>query len=162
MEEALAQPGLEAGDALGHPRVGGEILAPLLGDIFTSVQSVLLTKTSVDINLAYMDFEIKNRRISTDNLTFMGESIYITSQGYMDFDGRLNFTFQNQFRETVPEGQEEEDWQIALRNAIVRFGKLISKARLRGTIKEPEWDFEYINPLGDMIKRKFNEFLNTF
>ncbi len=128
------------------------ILAPLLGDMLSNIQNTLLTKTRVTINQAYMDFEIKNRRITTNNLTFVGESIYVSSEGYMDFDGNLNFTFQNKFREIIPETEEEDDWQIMLRNTIVRFGKLISKARLRGTIKDPKWDFEYLNPLNNLIK----------
>ena len=73
----------------------------------------------------------------------------------MDFDGNLDFTFQNQFQD--PGSEENENWQNMLRTSIVKFGRSISKARLRGTIKEPEWDFEYLvsNIISDNIQKFF-------
>ena len=136
------------------------ILTPLLGDIFTTVQNVLTSINKITIYEASADLEIKDRKISTDNLIFMGDEIYITSEGYVDFDGNLDFSFQNQFKKQPPD--RDEEWQIALRNAIVRFGKLISTARLKGTIKDPKWEFEYLDPLKNLVGRNIKKFLGTF
>ena len=113
------------------------ILTPLLGNIYTSLQDMFPKGRVGNITEAYVDFEIDDQKISTDDLTFMGEDVSITAQGYMDFDGNLNFFFQNELRD--PSDEEDEDWQVSLRNTIINLGKLISKVRLTGTIKDPVW-----------------------
>ncbi len=133
------------------------LLTPLLGDMLSSVQTVFSFSGKIDIDRAYADFEIKDQKITTDNLTFVGKSIYVTSEGYLDFDGNLDFSFENQFRQPDPDA--EEDWQVALRDTVVRFGKVISKARLKGTVKKPEWSFDYINPLKNIFKKSIKNFL---
>jgi len=136
------------------------LLTPLLGDLFTTLQNIMTSINKITIYEAKADFKVKDRKISTDNLVFMGNEVYITSEGYVDFDGNLDFSFQNQFRDQPP-GQDEE-WQIALRNAIVRFGKLISRAKLKGTVKDPKWEFEYVDPVKNLISSNIKRFLGTF
>jgi hypothetical protein len=138
------------------------LLTPLFGSVFAAVQNILPETKRVNINEASADFTIRDRKIMTDNLTFLGKEIYITSEGYMDFDGNLNFEFQNQFRESQEEEEQDEDWQIFLRNAIVRFGKIMSRAHLRGTIKDPKWNFEYLDPIKNTIGKNIRNFLGTF
>ena len=97
---------------------------------------------------AAADFEIRNRRIITDNLIFEGKDLSITGEGYMDFDGNLNFSFQNELMEPSPDADEE--WQESIRNAIISFGKRISRAHLKGTLSDQKWEFEYLNPFRNL------------
>ncbi|MFC1480601.1 AsmA-like C-terminal region-containing protein [Candidatus Omnitrophota bacterium] len=136
------------------------ILTPLLGDMFSAAQNIMPHLKKVNIDQASADFDITDRKIMTDNLIFLGEDFYITAEGYMDFDGTLNFAFQNQFRQ--PSQGQDEDWQVALRNAIINFGKLISKARLKGTLKNQKWDFEYTNPIKNLINPNISNSSDTF
>lgn len=114
------------------------IITPLLGDLYMNFQDLFLDKsTTGEISAAYADFDIVDKRLITNDLTFIGNQIYITATGWVDFDGRLNFVFENKFlRETPP---EDEDWQIFLRDSIVHAGKFLKKAKLKGTVSKPEW-----------------------
>ncbi len=133
------------------------ILTPLLGDIYSAFEDIFDVKDTISITSASCDFDIKERKIMTDNLVLWGKEIYITSYGSMDFDGKLDFVFQNQFRDTY-EGKPE-GWQRDLRDAIVAFGKVISKARLYGTIKNPEWKFETATPVKQIIQKNIQNFI---
>lgn len=114
------------------------IITPLLGDLYMNFQDLFLeTSTTGEISAAYADFDIVDRRIITNDLTFIGKQIYITSTGWIDFDGRLNFVFENKFLAETP--AEDEDWQIALRDSIIHVGKFLKKAKLKGTVSNPEW-----------------------
>ncbi|MDP8298770.1 MAG: AsmA-like C-terminal region-containing protein [Candidatus Tantalella remota] len=113
------------------------IATPLLGDWFSNVQNAFNWDTRENIEQAFMDFEIKDRHITTDDLTFLSDDMYITSEGYVDFDGNLDFNFQSFIRDTDP--QEDEDWQTAIRNTVINLGKFVSKSRLSGTVKDPVW-----------------------
>ena len=135
------------------------LLTPLLGDLYSHLQNVMNLSGKIKITQAYADFEIKDRKLITGDLTFWGEDIYITSEGYVDFDGNLDFSFENQFRD--PSSDEDREWPVELRNAIVSFGKKISRARLSGTVSDPKWDFEYINPIKNLFQRNIRNFLNT-
>jgi hypothetical protein len=116
------------------------LLTPLLGDIYMKMQGIFAPEARTgDINSAYADFEVKDREISTDNLTFIGDDIAISSRGSLDFDGNLDFVFENTLLEKTEEESYEEDWQVTLRNIIINAGKIISKSKLRGTLSKPEW-----------------------
>ncbi len=113
------------------------IATPLLGDWFSNIQNAFNWKTRENIEQAFMDFEIKECLITTDDLTFFSDNMYIVSEGYVDFDGNLAFTFQSYLRDADP--QVDEDWQTALRNTVINVGKFVSKSRLSGTVKDPVW-----------------------
>ncbi|MGB2601693.1 MAG: AsmA-like C-terminal region-containing protein [Candidatus Omnitrophota bacterium] len=113
------------------------LLTPLLGDVYAAAQRFVPVIKPVKIDNASMAFEIKHRRIETNDLVLLGEDISINGEGYMDFDGQLNVLFEN--RLLGPPSEEDEEWPIALRNAIVSFGRFLGKTRLTGTLKEPKW-----------------------
>ncbi|MBD3378866.1 MAG: hypothetical protein GF408_00165, partial [Candidatus Omnitrophica bacterium] len=117
------------------------ILTPLLGDIYSGIEIMFSDADPVTINEAYADFIIENRKIRTDNLTFLGDSIAVTSKGYLDFDGKVDFYFENQF--LPPSPGRRENWQTGIRDAIISLGRSIGRARLRGTLNEPRWEFDY-------------------
>ncbi|MFC1570898.1 hypothetical protein ACFL4E_03875, partial [Candidatus Omnitrophota bacterium] len=48
------------------------IATPLLGDIYASIEHMLPDARMVNINQAYADFDIEKRKLTTDNLTFLG------------------------------------------------------------------------------------------
>jgi len=131
------------------------LLAPLVGDLYSTLQDIFTPTQGININSASASLNIRDEKITTDDMTLWGEDIYITAHGYVDFDGKLDFYFQNQFRD--PESEDNETWQNILRTSIVKFGKSVSKARLTGTIKEPKWDFEYLvkNIITDNIRKFF-------
>ncbi|MBD3426437.1 MAG: hypothetical protein GF409_04305 [Candidatus Omnitrophica bacterium] len=112
------------------------ILTPLLGDVYIAAQAVVPAIKPVKIDSASMSFRIKNRRVETDDLILHGEDITINSEGYVDFDGRLDLVFENRLLDPSAEDQE---WTTALRNAIVSFGRFLGKTRLTGTLEEPRW-----------------------
>jgi len=120
------------------------LLTPILGDAYSAFQTIFDTSKKLTIDRAFADLKIKNKKVSTENLTFLGEEIYITSYGNLDFSGKLDFTFRNQFSNKAFENEDE--WSIALRNAIVDFGKKVTLTKLGGTISNPEWYVEYLNP----------------
>ncbi|MFC1549231.1 hypothetical protein ACFL5E_04655, partial [Candidatus Omnitrophota bacterium] len=72
----------------------------------------------------------------TADLVLHGEDITMNAEGYIDFDGNLDFLFENHL---LQNSSEDEEWAIALRNAIVNFGRFLGKTRLTGTLKEPRW-----------------------
>ena len=116
------------------------LLTPLLGNIYMRLQGIFAPEAQTgEITAAYADFEIKQREFITDNLTFIGDDIAISSQGSVDFDGNLDFVFENSLIEKSEEESYNEDWQVTLRNAIVNAGNFISKSKLRGTLSDPEW-----------------------
>ena len=120
------------------------LLTPILGDAYSAFQTIFDTGKKLTIDRAFADLKIKDKKISTKNLTFLGEEIYITSYGNLDFTGKLDFTFCNQFSNKAFENEDE--WPIAIRNAIVDFGKKVTLTKLGGTISSPEWYVEYLNP----------------
>lgn len=120
------------------------IVTPLLGSIYSSIETCFPEKYKVNINYVNAGFEIKDRRISTSNLTFGGKTFFVKSEGYLDFDGGIDFRLQNELRD--PPADEFSGWQISLRNAITRFGHNLGKARVRGTLNDPKWDFEFSSP----------------
>ena len=112
------------------------IATPFLGDLYASIEHLIPDARMVNITQAYADFDIENRKLETDNLTFLGDDIYVTSEGTLDFDGNLDFVFENHFRRAP---SPDEGWQVALRNSMIYVGKFIKKSRLTGTIQKPEW-----------------------
>ena len=138
------------------------LLTPLLGNLYGYLQTNVFTDLKkIDITEATADFYIANRKIATENLILWGDTIIIHAYGYVDFDKRLNFDIENEFVE--PEETEEEDWQASLQEAIAQFGKIMSKARLTGTLDKPEWKFEYFGGIKEMLKNKLGgAFKNIF
>ena|GEM_PF-2015084 len=130
------------------------LLTPLLGNIFGYLQQNVFTGLKrIDITEATADFYIASRKIVTENLILWGDVVIIHASGYVGFDKTLNFEIENEFVE--PEKPEEEDWQVSLQEAIAQVGKIMSTARLTGTIDNPEWKFEYFGGIKKMLKNKF-------
>ena len=105
--------------------------------------SIIAPENRINISQAYCEFEIKDRKLSTQNSLLWGDNIAISATGYMDFDGNLYFTMENKFTQSPID--EAKNWQTSLRNTIIRLGKALGKARLRGTISKPEWIFDYFD-----------------
>jgi hypothetical protein len=113
------------------------LLTPLLGDVYAAAQRFVPAIKPVKIDNASMTFEIEHRRLETGDLILLGDDISINGEGYIDFDGNLNVLFEN--RLLNPSSEEDAEWPVALRNAIVSFGRFLGKTRLTGTLKEPKW-----------------------
>lgn len=113
------------------------VITPLLGDIYAYLQRFLPSSAQDKITDAYVDFDIRDRHIYTEDLTLLGKEIAITAEGSVGFDGSLDFVFQNEIRPRDP--SEEKEWHEKLRDSIINFGKHIKRTKLRGTVSEPEW-----------------------
>ncbi len=62
---------------------------------------------------------------------------YALQKGKAESKNSFCYWLENELRD--PSDEEDEDWQVSLRNTIINLGKLISKVRLTGTIKDPVW-----------------------
>jgi hypothetical protein len=114
------------------------LLTPILGDVYLFLENNVPSVDSLSITGAYMDFDIRDREIVTDDLTLTAEDLSIIGEGTLDLDGNLDFYFHHQLREQDTTA-ERDTWQTGLRNAIIKAGEIIEHTRLRGTLKEPEW-----------------------
>lgn len=132
------------------------IIAPLLGGLYESMQKMFPAFRKIDITSANASFDIKDRKIMTNDLILHGGDICIASEGYVDFDGRLSLAFVNELLE--PEPGSEDNWPTLIRNFITSFGSSVSRARLKGTLQEQKWNFEYLDPIGRNIGRNVRAF----
>ncbi|KJJ83600.1 membrane or secreted protein [Candidatus Omnitrophus magneticus] len=128
------------------------LLTPLLGRIYSALENVFAPSHAVRMNALSADFDIKNERVITENLTILGNDIVIVGNGYIGFNSELDIYFETQFVEPQ-EGAETN----LIKNTIAQFGQYISKARLKGTLQEPKWHFEYDfkNLITNQIKNLF-------
>ena len=126
------------------------LLTPLLGHVYGYFQRVVPELKKVNIKSGSADFYIHNRRVITDNLTLSGDAVGITAKGYLGFDRNLNFDVENKI--LLEEGKGGDDWQRGLQSLIVNFGKMISRARLTGTLEKPKWKFEYLGGVQNIFK----------
>lgn len=132
------------------------ILTPLLGWIYEGLEDVFPAFKKINIDSAGATFDIKDRKLITQDLVLSGSDICLIAEGSLDFDGRLDFSFEN---ELIEQRQpEEEDWPVSVRNFITSFGKTISRARLRGTLKDQKWEFEYFAPIRNAISGNVKAF----
>jgi len=127
------------------------LLTPLLGHIYGYFQHVFPELKKVNITGGSADILIANRRLSTDNLTLTGDAIGIYAKGYIDFDKNLAFDVENKIMALEKSG-DGNGWQTNIQSLIVQFGKMISKARLTGTLKDPKWKFEYFGGVNNIFK----------
>ena len=123
------------------------LFSPLVGNIYGFIQYKLPEVKRVDITDGSCDLLIRNRKISTDNLILYSKVMSINARGYMDFDTNLNFEVSNELLEPKGGIKEENDLQRSLQDLMMGFGKMISKAYLTGTLKNPKWKFEYLGGL---------------
>jgi hypothetical protein len=125
------------------------LLTPLIGNLYGYFRGLFPKLQKIDITDGSCDFVIANRKISTDNLVIWGEMASVHAKGYIDFDKNLNFEAENRFME--PERAEGDDLESAIQTTISRFGRLMSKARLGGTLDNPKWKFEYLGGIQNVI-----------
>ena len=132
------------------------ILAPLLGWIYEGLEDVFPAFKKINIDSAWASFDIKDRKLMTDDLVLSGSDICLIAEGSLDFDGRLDFSFENELIEQkIP---EDTDWPVSVRNFITSFGKTISRAKLKGTLKDQKWEFEYLAPIKKAIDSNVKAF----
>jgi hypothetical protein len=126
------------------------LLTPLVGSLYGYFQKLFQGLKKINITDGSCDFRIANRRISTNNLVLWGEIASVHGKGYIDFDKNLNFEVENRFLE--PEKADLSDWEETLQEMISKFGKLMSRARLTGTLDKPKWKFEYLGGIENILK----------
>lgn len=125
------------------------LLTPLLGHAYGYLQHVFPELKKVNIKAGAADFYVANRRLTTENLVLAGDIVGIYARGYVDFDRNLYFDVENQIR---PDASGGDEWQAGLQQMMAEFGKMISKARLTGTLEKPKWKFEYLGGIDNILK----------
>ncbi|MFH1665522.1 MAG: AsmA-like C-terminal domain-containing protein [Candidatus Omnitrophota bacterium] len=135
------------------------ILSPLLGNIYSAMQNIIPAFKKIEITSASAALKIEDRKLLVEDLEMLGGEIDILGSGYVDFDGNLNISFEN--RLTAPDYASEENWQISIRNFITTFGKTVSKAYLRGTVKDPKWEMEYLTQIKGLLGRNIKSFFQN-
>jgi len=135
------------------------ILTPLLGNIYGYFQRLMPDLKKIDITKGSCDFYVTNRKVVTENLTLWGDIVSLHAKGYIDFDKNLNFEVENEVLE--PESVEGGDWQVQMQQLVVQFGKLISKAYLKGTLQNPKWTFEYFGGVKNVFGGGFDRVLKN-
>ena len=133
------------------------LLTPLLGNLYGYLQHTFSGLKKIEITGGSCDFYIANRKLMTDNLTLTGEIITIKARGYIDFDTNLRFEVENEI--AGPEEVDTPDWQASIQQMIASIGKVMSKAYLSGTLKDPKWKFEYLGGMEEMFKGGLDQFL---
>ena len=132
------------------------ILTPLLGWIYESLEDIFPVFKKINIDTAGASFEIKDRKLITDDLVLAGSDICLVAEGSVDFDGKLDLSFENELIEQkIP---DDADWPVSIRNFITSFGKTISRARLKGTLEDQKWEFEYLDPMKSAINNNVKAF----
>ncbi|UCD55659.1 MAG: hypothetical protein JSV93_02405 [Candidatus Omnitrophota bacterium] len=126
------------------------LLTPLVGNLYGYFQNLFQGLKKINITGGSCNFRIADRRVSTNNLVLWGEIVSIHARGYIDFDKNLNFEIENRFLE--PEETGLSDWEKTLQDMISKFGKLMSRARLTGTLNKPKWKFEYLGGVENIFK----------
>ncbi len=125
------------------------IITPLLGNIYSAAQNIIPAFQKIIITSAIGSFNIRDRKFITKDLVLSGGDIFIFGDGYMDFDGNLNFTAEN--RILPPDTEKDEEWYTAVRNFVTNVGKVISKAHLKGTLSKPRWEMEYFSHIKNVV-----------
>ena len=133
------------------------LLTPLVGSLYGYFQNLFQGIKKINITNGSCDFVIANRRVSTNNLVLWGEIVSVRARGYIDFDKNLNFEIENRFLE--PEESGLSDWEETLQEMISKFGKLMSNARLTGTLDKPKWKFEYLGGVENILKGQLGNIL---
>jgi hypothetical protein len=97
-------------------------------------------------------FNITDRKITTDDFILWGNEASVLYEGYIDFDGNLDFRVENNFVEGLTD--EKTDAGRTLSKFLTGMGSILSEARLTGTIKKPKYKFQ---PVGfdKIFKERF-------
>ena len=135
------------------------LLSPLIGQLYGVIRNLFPGLRSVEITGGSCDFLIRGRRIVTENLILWGDTLNITSRGYIDFDTNLNFEVENEFKEASE--SEKEDWSKTVVEIIAGFGKFIGKAYLTGTLSKPKWKFDYFSKFNDVLGGSLNNIMKN-
>lgn len=136
------------------------ILAPLVGNLYVLIERSLPVSDDLNINEGRATFEISDEQISTNDLTLSGKYVIIEGTGSVGFDGKLDIHFRNRLI-TPKEIDHADTVQQALRGAIISLGQMLSKAHLRGSLQEPNWEFEYLPHISDTIGRGLRMLLDV-
>lgn len=126
------------------------LLTPLVGNIYGYFRNIFPGLQGIDITDGSANFRISNRKVSTDNLTLWGQVVTLYARGYVDFSGNLDFEVENKVKESG--GSGSGDFQSSIEEMMVQVGKVMSKARLTGTVRKPEWKFQYLGGVQNILK----------
>ncbi|MFH1753878.1 MAG: AsmA-like C-terminal region-containing protein, partial [Candidatus Omnitrophota bacterium] len=127
---------------------------PLLGGV-TKLLRMPNLKTIV-FQEAAGNFSIKNNRLSTDDLTFYGENVNIRGQGYLDFDGNLDFVLDTDIKQGLAEGDSD---RAKITNILLsQAGNYFGRVKVGGTLKDPEYKLAP-KPVKELFDKKIRGLL---
>ncbi|MBF0494085.1 MAG: hypothetical protein HQL28_03020 [Candidatus Omnitrophica bacterium] len=132
------------------------ILTPLVGDLYSALQSIFTPDEVVKINAFTGDFTIRDSAASTTDSILWGNGLCILAQGQADFAGKLDFSFENIVIDPTLESAQAKN-KTELRDSIVKMGKSAGKARLKGTVKKPAWSFDISSIIQNNLDHLFKD-----
>ncbi len=107
---------------------------PLLSKLFTTIGLTQFEK--VVFKEAYCDFTIKNRTISTENLTLISNSISLKTKGSVDFNGNLNFVTNAELSKKSYESLGKGGQIVSV--FFNTLGKYLMRIQTTGNISNPK------------------------
>jgi hypothetical protein len=142
----LAGPLKDLNDLQGNGRLsvieGHLFELPLLADLAAVIGLSHFEK--IVFREGHCDFIIEDRRVSTENLTLISESLSLKSRGSVDFDGDLNFITNIELSEKAYEGLGKPGQVVSVFFDIL--GKFLISIRTTGNISEPNHETIPISP----------------
>ncbi len=104
------------------------------------------------------NFIVDQKRVSTDDLTFFSENVNISADGYLDFDGNIDFLLNmNITQDLIRPGDSSDAVQIA-NMLISQAGNYLGKVKVTGTWREPQYKFA-VKPIQDVFKKELKGLL---
>jgi hypothetical protein len=148
LQGQLDRPESVTGDGWIRIRDGYLWEAPFLIEL--SEVLYLANVDKVAFKEAFGTFTIKDKQVSTQDLTFYSELIRLVMKGYVDFDQRLSFDLIINFSEGLAQRNELTRLGYLL---VTNDGEYIGEIKIKGTIKEHRF-VKKLFPVEKILKEK--------
>ncbi len=83
-------------------------------------------------------FQIHDKKIHTEDLSLLGDSVNLSLHGNISFDSKLDMMMNIQYSDAVYRGAAETGGFVPM--VVERAGDFISKYHVHGNLKEPKYD----------------------
>jgi len=101
-------------------------------------------------------FEVRDKKIHTQDLTLLGDAVDLSLRGTIGFDEFLDMTMSIQYSDAVLQGAALTGGLAPL--LIQQAGNLISEYRVRGTVNKPTYE-KMVLPTGRAVGKKISGLL---
>jgi len=127
---------VEEGDLFQFPILGGltPVLRPIIATLYPELDERIVFQE------AYAHFNVKEKTVSTENLTLKGDRAILYGEGSVGFDQSVNFHIGIQF--TDPQILDRPTKISRLKNIFINEkGVLSGEVRMSGTLSQPKYRY---------------------